>query len=590
MQVRFDDLVGGESLVLVQPLGTIKATKQVEVAAAIAAAEAAAHDGHYVAGFVCYEAAPAFDSALVTRRPVQAGPPSLSPPDLPFVWFGVFGGLEPAPPRQPAHYEIGPWQPTIGRPRYGQDLAAIRSSIRIGDTYQVNHTFRMRAPFAGAPAGLYHDLCLVQETRYAALLELGELAVVSASPELFFATSGRRIVTRPMKGTARRGRWSGEDQEQRRRLIESEKQQAENVMIVDLLRNDLGRVAEFGSVRVEELFTAERYHTLWQLTSTISALAKSRTSLVDIFTALFPCGSVTGAPKPRTMEIIAQRETTPRGIYTGAVGLIRPNGDARFAVGIRTVVIRSGVAGSGAAEYGVGSGITWDSSSADEYEEALLKTKVLTERPPEFDLVETMRYEPGIGIDLLHRHLARLRESAAYFGFEVPADIDQALGAFSADRPRRVRLALTKKGHLSVEQADLPPPSDPVTLAVAWEDPIDPDDRYLFHKTSRRELYERRRQLHPDQTDVVLVNTRGEVTESTIANLAVLIEGCWYTPPLESGCLPGIRRGLLIEQGQLIERVLTVEEVAAADQIALVSSLRGWRPAKLVKGLATRRH
>jgi para-aminobenzoate synthetase/4-amino-4-deoxychorismate lyase len=407
---------------------------------------------------------------------------------------------------------------------------------------------------------------------------MGDVAVVSASPELFFASLGRRIVTRPMKGTARRGRWSAEDSEQRHRLIHSEKQQAENVMIVDLLRNDLGRVAEFGSVRVDELFTAERYQTLWQLTSTISGVAAPNTSLVDVFTALFPCGSVTGAPKPRTMEIISQRETTPRGVYTGAIGLIRPNGDARFSVGIRTVVIRFGV-----AEYGVGSGITWDSSSADEYEEALLKAKVLTERHPDFDLIETMRYEPGIGIDLVDRHLARIRESAEYFGFDLPADLDEKLDAFSADRHCRIKLTLTRRGRFSIEQGDLPPPADGVTAAVAMDDPVNPDDRYLFHKTSRREVYERRRRLYPDQTDVILVNTRGEVTESTIANVAVLIEGHWYTPPLESGCLPGIRRGLLIEQGRLTERVMTVPELRAAEQIALVSSLRGWRAAKLVE-------
>lgn len=573
MQVRFDDLVTGESLALVEPLRTIEAAKPAEVLSAIAEAEAAAREGHHVAGFVCYEAAPAFDSALVTRRP----------PDLPLVWFGVFGGVEPAPPRQPAWYEVGALVPTIERPRYEQDLAAIRSLIRIGDTYQVNHTFRMRAAFDGSPAGLYDDLCRTQQTPYAAFLDIGDLAVASASPELFFASSGRRIVTRPMKGTARRGRWSAEDSEQRHRLIHSEKQQAENVMIVDLLRNDLGRVAEFGSVRVDELFTAERYQTLWQLTSTISGVAAPNTSLVDVFTALFPCGSVTGAPKPRTMEIISQRETTPRGVYTGAIGLIRPNGDARFSVGIRTVVIRSGV-----AEYGVGSGITWDSSSADEYEEALLKAKVLTERHPDFDLIETMRYEPGIGIDLVDRHLARIRESAEYFGFDLPADLGEKLDAFSADRPCRIKLTLTRRGRFSIEQGDLPPPADGVTAAVATDDPVNPDDRYLFHKTSRREVYERRRRLYPDQTDVILVNTRGEVTESTIANVAVLIEGHWYTPPLESGCLPGIRRGLLIEQGRLTERVMTVPELRAAEQIALVSSLRGWRAAELVEILSTR--
>jgi len=573
VQVRFDDLVTGESLALVEPLRTIEAAKPAEVLSAIAEAEAAAREGHHVAGFVCYEAAPAFDSALVTRRP----------PDLPLVWFGVFGGVEPAPPRQPAWYEVGALVPTIERPRYEQDLAAIRSLIRIGDTYQVNHTFRMRAAFDGSPAGLYDDLCRTQQTPYAAFLDIGDLAVASASPELFFASSGRRIVTRPMKGTARRGRWSAEDSEQRHRLIHSEKQQAENVMIVDLLRNDLGRVAEFGSVRVDELFTAERYQTLWQLTSTISGVAAPNTSLVDVFTALFPCGSVTGAPKPRTMEIISQCETTPRGVYTGAIGLIRPNGDARFSVGIRTVVIRSGV-----AEYGVGSGITWDSSSADEYEEALLKAKVLTERHPDFDLIETMRYEPGIGIDLVDRHLARIRESAEYFGFDLPADLGEKLDAFSADRPCRIKLTLTRRGRFSIEQGDLPPPADGVTAAVATDDPVNPDDRYLFHKTSRREVYERRRRLYPDQTDVILVNTRGEVTESTIANVAVLIEGHWYTPPLESGCLPGIRRGLLIEQGRLTERVMTVPELRAAEQIALVSSLRGWRAAELVEILSTR--
>jgi para-aminobenzoate synthetase/4-amino-4-deoxychorismate lyase len=355
-------------------------------------------------------------------------------------------------------------------------------------------------------------------------------------------------------------------------------------MIVDLIRNDLGRIALPGSVRVRELFATERYETVWQMTSTVEAELRAGTSIVDVCRALFPSGSVTGAPKIATMRLIAAIEDAPRGVYCGAVGLLAPPGEtlprARFNVAIRTVVVDGE---TGLAEYGVGGGITYDSRADAEYDEVLAKARVLTVRRPPFELLETMRSDPGTGIANLQRHLARLASSADYFGFSydepgVRAAIDEAVRGVVT--PARVRLRLARDGAVDVTADELPE-TGVVRLAID-EVPVDAADATLFHKVSRRARYEQAAARHPEADDVLLVNQRGEVTESTIANVAVRIGGRWYTPPLASGCLPGTRRAALVEEGTLLERPISVEELRGADAIALVSATRGWREAILL--------
>ena len=439
----------------------------------------------------------------------------------------------------------------------------------------------------GDERGLYRDLCFAQRGAHSAYLNAGRYRVLSASPELFFRIDGGGLTARPMKGTAARGRWPREDEELAESLRGSVKDRAENAMIVDLLRNDLGRVSRTGSVSWSSVFEPERYETVWQLTSTVSSELEGRGGLAGVFRALFPCGSVTGAPKVRTMQLIADIEDSPRGIYCGAVGWLSPAGwagpSASFNVAIRTVVLDSE---THIAEYGVGGGITWDSSAAGEYEETVAKARVLTARRPPFDLLETMRRDPGEPPLHLDRHIARLGDSAGYFGFTfdeaaVRAALSEA-GA-SEERPVRVRLRMARNGSLEVGVAPLDL-GGPEQVRIALDDkPVDPDDVFLFHKTSLRARFQEARGRHPDVDDVLLVNTCGDVTESTIANLAVKLEGRWWTPPLDSGLLPGIGREVALAEGLLAERRISVEDLMVAEGIGLVSDVRGWREAILVQ-------
>jgi para-aminobenzoate synthetase/4-amino-4-deoxychorismate lyase len=416
-------------------------------------------------------------------------------------------------------------------------------------------------------------------------LDLGRFRVLSASPELFFRIDGDRITTKPMKGTAPRGRWSAEDEEIAARLVASSKERAENAMIVDLLRNDLGRICRTGSVEVERMLEAERFETVWQLTSTIEGDLRPEITLLDTFRALFPSGSVTGAPKVLTTRIIADLEDSARGPYCGAIGYLAPPGSgeprANFNVAIRTVVLDTQTR---TAEYGVGGGVTHESSASGEYEEIVAKARVLTDVRPAFELFESLGHAPAEGFRHLDEHLERLAASARYFGFRFELEAAAAAlkqAVIEVDEPSVVRLTLARDGSLSTDLRDLPPAEERVRVALD-DEPVDPSDPWLFHKTTRRQPYERRRERRPDVDDVVLVNDRGEVTESTIANLAVRLEGVWVTPPIDAGLLPGTYRTVLLREGRLIERPVTVDELRGAGELALASSVRGWRPAVLV--------
>ncbi|MGZ8635428.1 MAG: aminodeoxychorismate synthase component I [Actinomycetota bacterium] len=585
IEARFDDLTPGaeRAFRLVGPAGVVEARRPDEVPGAIRAAEAAAARGLWVGGFVAYEAAPGLDPALAVRDPAPGDPFG----GLPLAWFGLFEGREDVAPLEPpgasAVEQGSPWRPSVGRDAYDRAIATIRELIAAGESYQVNYTLRLRARIAGDEHGLYRDLALAQRGAFAAFLDAGRYRVLSASPELFFRIDGDRITTRPMKGTAPRGRWLAEDEDAAARLVASEKDRAENAMIVDLLRNDLGRIARAGSVEAARMFEPERYETVWQLTSTVAADLVPATPLVDVFRALFPSGSVTGAPKVRTMGIIRDLEDAPRGVYCGAIGLLAPSGSgeprAHFNVAIRTVVVDRETR---AAEYGVGGGITFDSSAELEHEEVVAKARVLSAARPRFGLFETLRHDRD-GFRHLAEHLDRLGASARYFGFRFDPEAATAALKRSVDgrdRPARIRLTLGYGGDIEVAVSDLPrAPDGPVRVAIDTE-PVDPADVWLYHKTTRREPYERRRERRPDVDDVLLVNSRGEVTESTIANVAVRVGGRWVTPPLAAGLLPGSARAALLADGTLVERAVPVRDLDGAE-IALVSSVRGWRAAEL---------
>lgn len=576
---RFDDLADGTAVMFTSPHRVLTAQSDQEVVAVLEEVDKATREGAWAFGFVAYEAAAGLDAGLgVCER---------RPGDPPLVWFGLC--REPdrvsavSPPGDERRYTTTAWQPDWTARSYRSDVLRVRDYIAAGDVYQCNLTVRLRSRVMGDTAQMYADLALNQGARYAAYLDLGRHVLASASPELFFRWVGDRLLTRPMKGTAARGRTLAEDAERVRSLVGSAKERAENVIVVDLLRNDVSRVAEVGSVSVPAMCVPERYETVWQLTSDVTGTLPKGTGLVDVFRALFPSGSVTGAPKHRVMQIIRDLEDSPRGVYCGAIGLVAPPGAqlrAQFNVAIRTVVVDRA---TGSAVYGTGGGITWASDPGDELAEVHAKAAILHNPYRDFQLIETMAHVPDEGVRNLHRHLHRLASSAQYFGFALHLQqvrIEVAAATENAG-PLRVRLVLARSGAVRVELGPLPPPSiRPVRLAVDPE-PVDSSQRWLYHKTSQRHTYTRRAARHPYADDVVLVNERGEVTETAIANLAVRLDQTWWTPPLDAGCLPGIERGRLVDLGHLHERSMTPEDLGRADALAVVSSLRGWRPAVL---------
>jgi para-aminobenzoate synthetase/4-amino-4-deoxychorismate lyase len=578
--VRFDapgGPGGGRSFRFRGLRNVLRAERVEDVVPVLHAVERAVARGLHAAGFVAYEAAPAFDPALVTHPP---------DPRLPLAWFAVYEARDDVRPAWDAadgDAEIGPWSIDVAESAYLRNVERIRALIAAGDTYQTNYTARLRAPFRGDPVALYERLCLAQRSAFCAYLDLGEgRTIVSASPELFFSAHGREMELRPMKGTRPRGRWAAEDRALAAELADSPKDRAENLMIVDLLRNDAGRVAEFGSVRVERLFDVERYETVHQMTSTIRARLRPDAGLADVFRALFPCGSVTGAPKVRTMQIIRDLEPSPRGVYCGAVGFVSP-GEAVFSVGIRTLLLDGD---AGTAELGVGSGITWDSDADAEYRECWAKAAFVRRAPADFRLLETLLWEPARGWFLLDGHLSRLADSAEYFGYAFDADdavrrLADAAGSFEG--PMRVRLRLGRDGVMEIEAAPHLASTEPARVAIAAE-PVDSHDPLLYHKTTRRAVYERRAATRPGCDDVLLVNERGELTESAIANLVVRLDGALWTPPLECGLLPGVFRAHLLARGEIRERVLRPADLERAEEVWLVNSVRRWRRAVLRDG------
>jgi para-aminobenzoate synthetase/4-amino-4-deoxychorismate lyase len=529
-------------------------------------------NGWYAAGFISYEAAPAFDRALQTR-------PSS---DFPFLWLGLYRAPRVVTlPAAERPREILEWRPTVERGAYDRAIAKIKGSIGDGHTYQVNYTMRLRANCPESPWEAFLHLAQ-EQNQHAAYVDTGRYVICSASPELFFRLDGDQVTCRPMKGTTQRGRTTAEDCEQSEWLQNSEKNRAENVMIVDMIRNDLGRIARTGSVSVTRLFESERYRTLWQMTSTVTA--QTACSVADILTALFPCASITGAPKVSTMKIIAELEGTPRKIYTGSIGYISPDRKAKFNVAIRTMLIDRK---RQQAEYGVGGGIVWDSTSADEYDEALLKARILTEQRPSFSLLETMLWTPQEGFYLREKHIARMINSANYF--DIPSTrekLEEYLEQVSCgfQTPQRVRVLLDQTGTLTFE-------AQPYELQVKFQalrvclarSPIDSRNVFLFHKTTQRTIYESARQGCETFDDVLLYNEAGELTEFTIGNLVVELDGQLLTPPITCGVLPGTFRAHLLETGQALERTITVRQLQECTQIFRVNSIRNWQRVEIEK-------
>jgi para-aminobenzoate synthetase/4-amino-4-deoxychorismate lyase len=587
------------------PLQVVEANEPADIPGLFAEIESAVAAGRFATGFFAYECGSCFEPTAAMRQS-RAGQP--------LAWFGIYqhpylfdhraGAFVGGGPPDLVQFQSGNRdQASAGEltleasfgltePHYAERIAAIHEWIRAGDIYQLNFTAPMQVRAPGSTAALYARLCARQPVEYGAFLHWQpQRRILSFSPELFFRVENeggtRRITTRPMKGTAPRGRTTSEDCERAEWLRNDGKNRSENLMIVDLLRNDLGRLSRFGSVRVQNLFDLSRYRTLWQMTSTVAGELRSDVGFQQIFRALFPCGSVTGAPKVRAMQLVASIEDEPRGVYTGAIGFFSQHRTV-FNVAIRTLEL-DGEQG----KMGVGSGIVIDSDAEDEFRECLLKAEFLTRPadrfPEQFSLVETLLWQNGY--PLIDLHLDRLEDSARYFG--IPCDrtaVKAALLAhaseFAGQEPLKVRLLLSSEGDASVTSeilAGSAANARPVRVRIAKEQ-TDPADPMFFHKTTHRPLYAKAFNAASlaGYDDVLFLNRRGEVTEGAISNIFVEKDGRWLTPPLDCGLLAGVqRRHLLESQPGIEERVLRLDDLRQADAIYLANAVRGLRRAEI---------
>jgi para-aminobenzoate synthetase / 4-amino-4-deoxychorismate lyase len=581
---------GGVSHLFRQPLAVIRCDHPEELNRGLDRLEGALDDGFYLAGFLSYEVGYLLEKRLRPQLPVNRR--------WPLFWFGVFprvatlDGLELRRLwrdwTKGRTARLGRLRPGVNARGYRIGVRRIQEALAAGEVYQVNYTFPMTGRLEGDPCVVHARLRKAQPVSHGAFIAAPDFCISSHSPELFLRKRGEELVAKPMKGTAPRGRTLEEDEEFRTRLERDAKSQAENLMIVDLLRNDLSRIARVGGVRVDKLFEVETFPGVLQMTSTIRAEIDADIRLRRLLEATFPCGSVTGAPKLRAMEMIREIEESPRGVYCGAIGMIAPNRDLSFNVPIRTLTITR----DGEAAFGTGSGVVADSEAGAERAEALLKAAFLRSGSLLPDLIETLRWERAAGFWLLAEHLERLRRSALYFGYPCdPDEVARRLGAWAErldpECAWRVRLLLRPGGAISLSSRRLSPrPSDDAAAPVAFASrPVNSGDRFLFHKTTRRRRYDwaLRRALARGHWDVLFLNERGEVTEGARSNIFVEKGGVFLTPPLASGLLPGtFRAHLMTSEAQRVrERVLYPGDLRRAERIYLGNALHGLVPVRL---------
>jgi para-aminobenzoate synthetase/4-amino-4-deoxychorismate lyase len=579
------------------PVDTIAAFSAAEVPALLDALKAARARGLFAAGYLAYEAGKGLASAW--RGALDADRGEAAAGDGPLGWFALFERVEridadrvAALLPDPASAWVGGAAPRIAQGDYQAAVEAVLALIGAGDIYQANLTFRADVPVLGNPLAAYARLRRTARAGYGGFVWTGERAIASLSPELFFALRGRQVMARPMKGTAARRADAEEDVRAARDLAADPKQRAENLMIVDLIRNDLSRVAVPGSVAVPDLFRVESFPTIHQLVSDVAARLPDGADAVDVLRAAFPCGSITGAPKIRAMEIIDTLEQDARGLYTGSIGFIEPGGDAAFNVAIRTLVFpRRSVSGDGdlrrgppCATLGLGSGIVADSRAVEEWRECLAKGEFVSAAGECFDLLETMQFDPVEGLQRLEGHLARMKASADAFGFAFDrhgARNSLQSATFRLRGAARVRMRLARSGALAVEVSPLPRLAElPVPVAVRPA-PMAADDFRLIHKTSLRGPYDAAR-VDSGAAEVLFVDEPGFVTEGSWSNIFVERDGLLLTPPLSLGLLPGVLRAELIEKGRAVESHLRPADLAQG--FFLGNSLRGLVPARLMDG------
>ena len=552
----------GERYTFTQPIKELKTRDLAEVTALLVQVENYQKQGYYVVGYVSYEAAPAFEEKLAVHKA-----PLL---DEYLLYFTVHDRVETFP--IPLTYDEvdlpSNWQEVTSEAEYEKAIAQIHHHLRQGDTYQVNYTVQLKQNLSANPFAIYNRMVVEQEAGYNAYVEHDEMAVISMSPELFFEQNGRKLTTRPMKGTTQRGVTDQEDLEQASWLEQDPKNRSENMMIVDLLRNDMNRISEVGSEHVERLCQVEQYSTVWQMTSTIKSQLREDVDLVEIFRSLFPCGSITGAPKIATMEIIKDLEPQPRGVYCGTIGLLLPNGRRIFNVAIRTIQLYKGQ-----AIYGVGGGITWDSTWESEYQEVHQKAAVLYRKQARFQLITTGKISQK---QLLfeEQHIERLRKASRYFAYPFDAeDLKQKIAAecqaCDASQDYRLRISLDKSGEIELSLQVLAPLSPTFCQAKLCLQEMDLNQVFTYFKTTHRP------HLTVGNQEIIYHTAAGELLETSIGNLVLKIAGKLYTPPVRLGILPGIYRQYLLETGKVEEKVLTLKDLAQAEAAYGCNAVRG---------------
>ena len=571
-----DDGVAPLRLAVGAPRERLCARTPDEVVPLLARVDALARAGAWCVGYLCYEAAGAFDEAFETHAP--------SDPTRPLASFAVYDApLADAASFESADTATVRWTGGPQRDAFDTVIAEILRAIADGEVYQVNATAPLTGTLQGEPLALFAALRRAQPNAYAAYLDFGSDAapddrILSVSPELFFDWRADRLLARPMKGTAPRGATPEDDAAQSRFLRSAAKERAENLMIVDLLRNDLSRVAEPHSVRVPRLFHTEAWPTVWQMSSDVVARTRPGTTLADVFAALFPCGSITGAPKVQAMRLINDLEPEPRGIYCGAIGVVQPGGAATFNVPIRTLALRTH-GDVTQVRCGIGSGITADATAAGEWAEWRHKRAFVDRASQAFELLETLRLDEGAFVDL-EAHLARMDDAARHFAFASPlASACAALAALRAAHASgcwRVRLLADRAGAARAQAFELAPTPEPVRVQLAIRPLVGSDGEFVRFKTTHRAHYDAFAPTDVGVFDTLLWNERGELTEFTRANVALRIDGRWLTPALRSGLLPGVARARLLREGVIAEARLTRNDLERAEGLALFNSLRGW--------------
>lgn len=568
---------GADARLYRDPVRVIVARTRDEVRPALAMLDAATTEGLHAAGYFAYEAGHALEPKLGT--PATSGP---------LLWFGLFERFETIVANDvttllpdPAGAWIGRPRPGITRAAYDAAFARVHDWIEAGDIYQANLSFRASVRVLGDPLAAYAAIRTRAAAGYGGIVWTGDDWLLSFSPELFFALRNGDLIARPMKGTTPRGTTPEEDETAKATLATDAKQRAENLMIVDLMRNDLTRIAAPGSVLVPELFKVETYPTLHTMVSTVSARLADGTGIGDVLAATFPCGSITGAPKIRAMEVIGAVEPDARGPYTGSIGRIDPNGDAAFNVAIRTLHLPHA---SETATIGLGSGVVADSRAGEEWDECLAKGAFLTRGQRGLDLIETMAFDPAEGIPLLERHLARMKASAEALGFAFDRHATRnelQAATFRLRGPARVRLLLSRAGNVAIGTAPMPATAEgPVTVAILPRQ-VAPRDFRLAHKTSDRSVYPR----IEGAFETLYTDDDGYLTEGSFTSIFAERDGVLLTPPLARGALPGVLRAELIESGRAVEAELTPNDLR--DGFFIGNALRGLVAAVTVAEHAT---